>query len=73
MSFDGRSMGDILRFDGKFIFEYSTVRKPDYVGKVISRIEVLMYFWFAIQRQCVVVIPAILVSELIKNNMIAKK
>ena len=31
-----------------------------------------MYLWFAIQGQCVVVIPAILVSELIKNNMIAK-
>ena len=31
-----------------------------------------MYLWFAIQGQCVVVIPAILVSELIKNNIIAE-
>ena len=60
MSFDGRSMGDVLRFDGRFIYGYSTARKPDYVGKVISRIGVLMYLWFAIQGQCVVVIPAAL-------------
>ena len=74
LTFSGRLMGDYWTFECGTINRqrFNYMRIPDYVGEVISRIGVLMYLWFAIQGQCVVVIPAILVYEPINNKMIAK-
>ena len=45
------------------------VQLPDYVGEVISRVWILVYLWFTIQGQCVVVIPEALTctSTIIMN------
>ena len=39
---------------------FNYMRIPDYVGEIISRVWILVYLWFTIQGQCVVVIPAAL-------------